>query len=58
MEYFRGMPPLTDKLYYKKKAELFDEPCIIKNTSDKNLVLFVVDIDDIQVVFRLVCLRL
>lgn len=48
LEYFRGMPTLTDKLYCKKKVELLDEPCIINNTSDKNLVLFVVDIDDSQ----------
>lgn len=48
IEYSRGMPLLTEKLYYRKKAELFDESCIIKNTSDKNLVLFVVDIDDSQ----------
>ena len=48
LEYFRGMPTLIDKLYCKKKVELFDEPCIINNTSDKNLVIFVVDIDDSQ----------
>ena len=36
------------KLYYNKTAELFDFGCVIKNTSDKNLVLFVVDIDDSQ----------
>lgn len=36
------------KLYYNKTAELFDFGFTIKNTSDKNLVLFVVDIDDSQ----------
>lgn len=48
LEYIHENMEFMIKLYYNKTAELFDFGCSIKNTSDKNLVLFVVDIDDSQ----------
>ena len=48
LEYIHENMEFMKKLYYNKTAELFDFGFTIKNTSDKNLVLFVVDIDDSQ----------